>query len=50
MGCGCGGASNVYKTPAETGKRAAKPATPPAEGVRAGFPAVWNGPKTPVAK
>lgn len=43
MGCGCGGASNVYKKPAE-GKSAAKAAATP-EGARAGFPAVWNGPK-----
>lgn len=40
MGCGCGGASNVWKPPA-----AADSAPAPA----AGLPKVWNGPqpKTP---
>lgn len=41
-GCGCGGATNVYKAPAAREK--AKPAAPP-PGSRPGFPAVWNGPK-----
>ena len=44
MGCGCGGASNVYKAPAEPGKRAAKQAAQPE--THSAFPAVWNGPKT----
>lgn len=46
MGCGCGGASNVYKPPAEPGSAAAKTAP---SGSRPGFPAVWNGPKPKTA-
>ena len=45
MGCGCGGSSKVYKKP--TARQAAVEAKP--ERVR-GLPAVWNGPKTTVAK
>jgi len=45
MGCGCGGASNVYKPP--TDPAAAEPQPRPAaqQSQGAGFPAVWNGPK-----
>lgn len=46
MGCGCGGASNVYKP-------AAAPGTPPpavSGGPRPGWPAVWNGPKPKTAQ
>lgn len=35
MGCGCGGASNVWKPPAD-GQVKAAPAS--------GLPKVWNGP------
>lgn len=40
MGCGCGGASNVYKQPAGGAKAKEAPAA-----AASGFPAVWNGPK-----
>jgi len=41
MGCGCGGASNVYKPAPEAGAAARGLPVPEAA---TGLPKVWNGP------